>query len=410
MQSRQPTTPFGRRSLTLAHVAAQMAASARQPDKVVHKWRIFRAICTARPALCVSERSLAVLNALLSFHPETTLAAEDDLIVFPSNEQLCLRTHGMPPSTLRRQLAALVDAGLIVRRDSPNGKRYARKGRGGEITLAFGFDLSPLAARAEEFERMAEEIEAEARAVRLAKERITLCRRDIAKMIATGVEEDVPTRRAGQGPASWQEIHAAFRGLVEGISRNASLDELEVAAEALSSLANDVLNLLENHLKVTIISANESHNERHKQNSNPNSPIELEPSLREGRAARAEPNPRTSAATERTYPLGMVLSACPDIVDYAKGGIANWRDFLATAAVVRPMLGISPSAWEEARTVMGEAEAAVVVACLLQRSSTIQSAGGYLRELTRKAGEGEFSLGPILMAQINAKNRERRSA
>jgi replication initiation protein RepC len=410
MQSRQPTTPFGRRSLTLAHVAAQMAASARQPDKVVHKWRIFRAICTARPALCVSERSLAVLNALLSFHPETTLAAEDDLIVFPSNEQLCLRTHGMPPSTLRRQLAALVDAGLIVRRDSPNGKRYARKGRGGEITLAFGFDLSPLAARAEEFERMAEEIEAEARAVRLAKERITLCRRDIAKMIATGVEEDVPTRRAGQGPASWQEIHAAFRGLVEGISRNASLDELEVAAEALSSLATDVLNLLENHLKVTIISANESHNERHRQNSNPKSPTELEPSLQEGRAEREEPNPKTPAATERTYPLGMVLSACPDIVDYAKGGIANWRDFLATAAVVRPMLGISPSAWEEARTVMGEAEAAVVVACLLQRSSTIQSAGGYLRELTRKAGEGEFSLGPILMAQINARNRERRSA
>jgi replication initiation protein RepC len=410
MQSRQPTTPFGRRSLTLAHVAAQMAASARQPDKVVHKWRIFRAICTARPALCVSERSLAVLNALLSFHPETTLAAEDDLIVFPSNEQLCLRTHGMPPSTLRRQLAALVDAGLIVRRDSPNGKRYARKGRGGEITLAFGFDLSPLAARAEEFERMAEEIEAEARAVRLAKERITLCRRDIAKMIATGVEQDVPTRRAGQGPASWQEIHAAFRGLVEGISRNASLDELEVAAEALSSLANDVLNLLENHLKATIISANESQDERHKQNSNPNSPIESEPSLRKGQAARAEPNPQTPAAPERTYPLGMVLSACPDIVDYAKGGIANWRDFLATAAVVRPMLGISPSAWEEAQMVMGETQAAVLVACLLQRSSAIQSAGGYLRELTRKAGEGEFSLGPILMAQINARNRERRSA
>jgi replication initiation protein RepC len=409
MQSRQPTTPFGRRSLTLAHVAAQMTASARQPDKVVHKWRIFRAICTARPALCVSERSLAVLNALLSFHPETTLAAEDDLIVFPSNEQLCLRAHGMSPSTLRRQLAALVDAGLIVRRDSPNGKRYARKGRGGEITLAFGFDLSPFAARAEEFERMAEEIEAEARAVRLAKERITLCRRDIAKMIATGIEEGVPTRSAGQGPTSWQEVHAGFRGLVESISRNARLGELEVAAEALSSLANDVLNLLENHLKQPIIDANESHNERHKQNSNPNPLIELEPSLQKGWAERAERNPKTPA-TERAYPLGMVLSACPDIVDYAKGGIANWRDFLATAAVVRPILGISPSAWEEAQTVMGESEAAVVVACLLQRSSTIQSAGGYLRELTRKAGEGEFSLGPILMAQINAKNRERRSA
>jgi replication initiation protein RepC len=410
MQSHQPTTPFGRRSLTLAHVATQMAASARPPDKVVHKWKVFKAVCVARPRIGVSERALAVLNALISFYPDTTLTGEDDLIVFPSNELLCLRTHGMPASTLRRQLAALVDAGLIVRRDSPNGKRYARKGRGGEIKLAFGFDLAPLVVRAEEFEGMAQEIEAEIRAIKLAKERITLCRRDIAKMIATGIEEGVPTRRAGQGPASWEELHAAFRGLVEGVSRSPRKEELEFAADALSVFAEDVLNLLEIQAKETNTSANESPDERHKQNSNPNSPIELEPSLREGRAERAAPNPRTSAATERTYPLGMVLSACPDIVDYAKGGIANWRDFLATAAVVRPMLGISPSAWEEARTVMGEAEAAVVVACLLQRSSTIQSAGGYLRELTRKAGEGEFSLGPVLMAQINAKNRERRSA
>ena len=410
MHSHQPTTPFGRRSLTLAHVTTQMAASARPPDKVVHKWKVFKAVCVARPRIGVSERALAVLNALISFYPDTTLTGKDDLIVFPSNELLCLRTHGMPASTLRRQLAALVDAGLIVRRDSPNGKRYARKGRGGEIKLAFGFDLAPLVVRAEEFEAMAQEVEAEIRAIKLAKERITLCRRDIAKMIATGIEEGVPTSRVGQGPASWQELHAVFRGLVEGVSRTARREELESAADALSVFADDVLNLLETQTKETNMSANESPDERHKQNSNPNSPIELEPRLREGRAERAEPNPRTSAATERTYPLGMVLSACPDIVDYAKGGIANWRDFLATAAVVRPMLGISPSAWEEARTVMGEAEAAVVVACLLQRSSTIQSAGGYLRELTRKAGEGEFSLGPVLMAQINARNRERRSA
>jgi replication initiation protein RepC len=410
MQSHQPTTPFGRRSLTLAHVATQAAAAARPPDKVVHKWKVFKAVCVARPRIGVSERALAVLNALISFYPDTTLTGEDDLIVFPSNELLCLRTHGMPASTLRRQLAALVDAGLIVRRDSPNGKRYARKGRAGEIKLAFGFDLAPLVVRAEEFEGMAQEIEAEIRAIKLAKERITLCRRDIAKMIATGIEEGVPTSRVGQRPASWQELHAVFRGLVEGVLRTAGREELESAAEALSEFADDVLNLLENQIKTTNTSANESPDERHKQNSNPNSPIELEPSLRKGWAERTEPNPPTSAGTERTYPLGMVLSACPDIVDYAKGGIANWRDFLATAAVVRPMLGISPSAWEEAQLVMGETEAAVVVACLLQRSSTIQSAGGYLRELTRKAGEGEFSLGPVLMAQINARNRERRLA
>ena len=108
--------------------------------------------------------------------------------------------------------------------------------------------------------------------------------------------------------------------------------------------------------------------------------------------------------------MGMVLSACPDIVDYAKGGISNWRDFLATAAVVRSTLGISPSAWEEAQTVLGETQAAVVVACILQRGAAIRSAGGYLRGLTRKAEVGEFSLGPILMSQINSRLHEKRRA
>ena len=268
METHPPTTPFGRRSLTLAHVAAQVAASSRPPDKIVHKWKIFRAICIARPMLGVSERALSVLNALLTFHPETTLTGEA-LTVFPSNEQLSLRAHGMPASTLRRHLAVLVDAGLIIRRDSPNGKRYVRRGRGGETLHAFGFDLSPLVARADEFERLAAEIEAEACAVKLARERITLCRRDIAKMIATGIEEGVPTLREGQGPASWQDVHGAFRAVVEGLPRAATRPQIEDAAETLSQLADDIRILLETQVKTTIMSANESQIERHIQNSTP---------------------------------------------------------------------------------------------------------------------------------------------
>lgn len=408
MESYHSTTPFGRRSLTLAHVATQIVASSRDAGRAVHRWKTFQAICTARPRLGVSERALSVLNALLTFHPDNVLTGEDDLIVFPSNHQLMLRAHGMPASTLRRHLAALVDAGLIIRRDSPNGKRYARKGRGGEIELAFGFDLSPLVVRAEEFTRLAAEIDAEARALKLVRERITICRRDIAKMIATGLEEGVPTRRDGYGPADWQEVHSGFRAIVDTIPRTASRAELEPIAETLSQFADDIFSLLINHIKTEDLSANESHSERHIQNSKPDPLIDLEPCLREGKAARAVPDLQTTRIAEGSYPLGMVLEACCDISDYAKNGISSWRDFLATAAVVRPMLGISPSAWEEARTVMGELHAAVVVACILERSATINSAGGYLRGLTRKAEAGEFSLGPILMAQINARHREQK--
>ena len=409
MEPHQSTTPFGRRSLTLAHVAAQAVAKSRPPEKTVHKWTVFRDICTARTRIGVSERALAVLDALLSFHPETALTGEG-LVVFPSNYQLSLRAHGMAPATLRRHLAVLVDSGLIVRRDSPNGKRYARKDRAGEVELAFGFDLSPIVVRAEEFAAWAETVRAEERALRLVRERITICRRDIAKMIATGIEEVVPTRREGQGPAGWPEIHTIFRELLARIPRTASRLELEPIADEMSLLADEILMLLESHVKTQNMSGNESQTERHIQISKPDFPIDLEPRFRSSDRAASGAELVPLRMPEGSFPLGMVLDACPDIVDYAKDGISNWRDFLATASVIRSMLGISPSAWEEAQFIMGEVPAAIVVAAILQRSEAINSAGGYLRELTNKAEAKTFSIGPMLMALIGSRKREKKRA
>ena len=107
------------------------------------------------------------------------------------------------------------------------------------------------------------------------------------------------------------------------------------------------------------------------------------------------------------FPLGMVLDACPDIVDYCRGGISNWRDLLAAASVVRSALGVSPSAWQEAQTILGEKSAAIVIAAILQRGASITSAGGYLRELTRRAQANTFSIGPMLMALISARQKKR---
>ncbi len=58
----------------------------------------------------------------------------------------------------------------------------------------------------------------------------------------------------------------------------------------------------------------------------------------------------------------------------------------------------------------GGMPAAIVVAAILQRGAAITSAGGYLRELTRKAEVGEFTLGPMLMALIGRRKREKRRA
>jgi replication initiation protein RepC len=442
----QPTTPFGRRSLSLAMVATQAATRdfIAKPDvaeTVVHKWRLFRALTEAKAPLGVTDRGLSVLHALLSFHQETALTlpkknavasegeAASGIVVFPSNKELSIRAHGMAPATLRRHIAMLVEAGLIIRRDSPNGKRFARRGQGGAIEDAFGFDLTPLIARASEIENLAEEVRAENRAMALLREKVTLTRRDIVKMIETGMEEGVP--------GDWEARHSHYQALASRQARKMTPGDLEALAQELAALAAKINSALESHVKLQNISANESQAERHIQNQTTNI-SDLEPSLQKGRAepsgpigdeaaadgARASELERREAETRvhltptptpRTYPLGMVLQACPDIVDYARGGeISSWRDLASAAATVRSALGVSPDAWAQALDAMGEHDAAIVLAAILQRGEEIKSAGGYLRVLTAKARAGEFSLGPVLMALLRGKAaktaRERKRA
>ncbi len=75
---------------------------------------------------------------------------------------------------------------------------------------------------------------------------------------------------------------------------------------------------------------------------------------------------------------------------------------MSAAVTVKSMLGVSPSAYEECCEVMGQAGAAIAIGCIYERAGHINSAGGYLRDLTAKARRGEFSLGPMLFAQLRA--------
>jgi replication initiation protein RepC len=414
------TTPFGRRPLSLGMLATQAQAQKIDPDAAIDKWKLFRSICEARALIGVSDRALVVLNALLTFYPQTELSEANGLVVFPSNMQLSLRAHGMAPATLRRHLSALVETGLIFRKDSPNGKRYARKARAGEGGEAFGFSLAPLVTRAAEFDAMAEQVRSERLQLKLMKERVTLLRRDIVKLIELGFEE-LPE-------IDWNGHHTRFRTVIDDIPRHATIDDLEPAIDGLECIQLEISNLLENKLISQKISGKESHFERHKHNSNTKSTSELEPSFRQRQGPKTEqifetdavgepkdkpasviqPGRRlqdpgdASAAGIKPIPLGLVRQACPEIAAYTKQGISSWSDLMAAAVVVRSMLGVSPSAYEEACDILGQENAAIAIACILERAEQINSAGGYLRSLTDKAAEGEFSVWPMVLAQLRA--------
>ncbi len=393
MQIGSVTTPFGRRPAKLALVKRQLETKELPQGRSIEKWKVFRDTCEAREALGVKDRALAVLNALLTFYPETDLHSDGSLVVFPSNAQLTVRSHGISGRTLRRNLAALVEAGLIERHDSPNGKRYAYRDRGGEIEEAFGFSLAPLLARAGEIAHMAQKIAEENRRLKRAKEALTICRRDVRKLITAAIEEGAD--------GDWLAIEAMYLSIVGRLTRNPECFLVESILDEMSLLREEIVNRLEIQLKTENMSANDGQDDRHIQNSNTESINELEPSFEKKQIVKAVQERKPWNEPIKAFPLGVVLKACPQITGYGPGGaIGSWRDLMSAAVVVRSMLGVSPSAYQDACEIMGPENAAATIACILERAEQINSAGGYLRNLTAKAGRGEFSLGPVVMALL----------
>ncbi len=100
MQAFSATTPFGRGPYTSDQMNAQLDAKNREPGISVEQWKVFDAIKSAKDLICISDRALTQLNALLIFHPVETLASEQPIIVFRSNKKLASRARGFRNGTL----------------------------------------------------------------------------------------------------------------------------------------------------------------------------------------------------------------------------------------------------------------------------------------------------------------------
>ncbi|WP_072702556.1 plasmid replication protein RepC [Donghicola eburneus] len=384
------TTPFGRRPVSAGQLAAQQMLEAPIPDTVPDKWTIIKELTAARLAFGVTDRDLAVLHALVSFHPHDSLADGEGTIVFPSNAALSERAHGMAESTLRRHLAALVNAQLIIRHDSPNGKRYAARGVDGGIDRAFGFDLRPLLVRLPEIGQAAREARAAALRLKRLREAVVLRLRDAAKLIAFGREE---------AEGNWDQVEDRLKLMQRSLRRKLYADELNELNLIAVQLLTDV-NVILSHNKSENMSGNDNVDERHIQYSNIEH-SDSEPSLKKERSTEVEPSPQAKPK----LPLYLVVKACPDLNDYIPTGIHSWPELVTAANFIRPMLGISDDAWRRAEAAMGSEAAAITVVGILQRASEIRSPGGYLRALTSKAESGAFSPGPMIMALLATENQ-----
>ena len=397
-----PISPF-MRPISHAHLRVIERPEASVPGRPVNKWELLRELSKAQAAFGVSERDLTVLQGLLSFFPDDALGGNAEMVVFPSNKAICERLNGMPCSTMRRHLARLVEAGLLQRRDSPNGKRYVRKH--GEERVAFGFDLSPLYCQSEEIARAAEAVREAEERVRRLREVVSLMRRDLAALAEFGDEMQ-------PGLGIWDQLRDKAILTARALRRKLSIEDLAAYRADLEALLDQARNIIDGS-ETEEMNTNDARSERHHHNSNKES-IDLEPALEKSGAAAGVPDVDTNEPVADVdeqdtrhlpkIPLHLVIAACPSLKTFYQGEIRHWHQLFDAACHVRPAMGISASAWEEAQRFMGPEQASIVVSAMLERFEDIRSPGGYLRALTAKAVAGEFSCGPMVMALIGRRS------
>lgn len=383
-----PVTPF-RRLVDAAHLNHQRHGQATTADQSVNKWQALRALAAIRSNLGLSDRDLGVLEALLSFHQGTDLdPATGGLVIFPSNATICQRLNGMPCSTMRRHIARLVAQGILLRRDSPNGKRYRRR------EAAFGFDLMPLVTRFAEFSAAAEELRQQMMQLHDLREEVSLMRRDLMALVTYG---------RTQCPGSiWDQYSDLAALSAQALRRRLQMEDLRNLKARLSDALTAIKALLEPQFS-SDLSTKDAENEQHQHNSNKEiqdseEGLENREIYTVGIADTEADEEMPSSDNASNIPFGLVLSACREVQTYLPSPLRHWQDLLRAADHIRPMMGIPPDVWNKAKAIIGAEQSAVTLAVMLERFDAIRSPGAYLRNLVQRAQMKAFSPLPMLVA------------
>ena len=277
-----------------------------------------------RASLGLNAGVLATLDSLLGCLPPR----RNHHTVFASNATLAFRRNGITDRTLRRHIAALAEAGLLARHDSPNGKRYTRRGPDGGTVLRFGLDLTPLFARLPDLQAQAQNADLEA-------ERIAYLR---AKLRAAAAE------RLRHDPA---DDHAA--DALRALRRKLSVSQCEALLAALPPVRAEAP-----------VSAHDGQNVRHQQNPT---------------TERKTPG-RAGDLTVRD-----LVEACPEAISYASEPIATVTQAITHARTLARLQGIDA---QEAEKTLGPVGAALALWAITQLGNTIRNARAYFRAMIRR--------------------------
>jgi len=315
-------------------------------------------------------------------------------------------------------------------KDSPNGKRYGVRDRAGRITEAYGFDLSPIAARYPEFVRLAEEARAERAEMGRLRRRATIARKGIAQILETAAEYHLDGE-------DWTSLACETRALAQALKKVERPAEMALGVESLERRQRSARERLENLLSQAMEGAsgtvdstplgpkNGPHHYTYNPTLNPQTDTVI---ANEGCSASAgeavppqaapEPPPAPQAAKparpERVEGTVLKLSTeelvrlAPRLRPYLTVPTPTWPSVVDAADWLRIELGVSKSLWGEACLAMGREEAAIAVAIVSAKPAGHfrSSPGGYFHGMVAKAKAGDLNLARTIWG---LRSRERRA-
>jgi replication initiation protein RepC len=341
-------SPTGFRRLTPGLLKVDRTADgfAGLPDGVTVPGQLLAALKAAAPRLGVSPRLVPAVDWLFRFTQPQDWERGGHPIVWPS-AAMQQDALGLSETQTKRLNRALIEAGLITMKDSPNGKRYGRRDPKGRIVEAYGFDLAPIAMRYAEFIRLAEEAKAERAALGRLRRRATIARKGIVQILETAQEY----RFEGE---EWQILAretAAITRVLRGADR---LDEMEAGVASLESRQIAARERLESLLKDVNKTPSQTKNEPHQHNynrtPNPNQDTVITPNRCSGKGEGPVPGTRAPEQANRPE-KGTVHGIWPDellrltprLKPYLPRPNPTWPDIIDAADWLRHDLGVSKS-------------------------------------------------------------------
>jgi replication initiation protein RepC len=308
---------------------------------------------------------------------------------------------GLSLSRVKALNRALWEAGIFVIRDDPQGRRYGRRNAQDRIIEAYGFDLSPLAQRYDEFVKIAAAAQIERDRMRKLRRRSTLARRGIAQAVEELAEQ-------GDDSAALARLVRETAELVTAAGACTRSDELALAVKALESRKSAAEDMLRRFVKTVETNPTEPENRPHNTTTTLPANDINHTVITSERCSRDEAKPLKNPPSQedRLFPERLnvtpaqMVELAPRLASYmpARYDDKSWPELIEAALWLSSEMGINRTLWARACQVMGREYATVALAVVSTRPAGhfTSGPGGYFAGMLRKFERGELCLSRTL--------------